>query len=398
MNKKPLIVHVLYRLDTGGMERIIVSLINGTCDRYRHAVITLTGFGALRAEIEDTVTACLSLQKKPGKDWRCYFRFWRALRALKPDLVQTYNIGTLDLAPVVKLAGVRQLVHAEHGRDATDPGGDRLKYHRLRRWLAPLVGRFVAVSPDLQQWLVDRVRIKKSKVTYIPNGIDTSTFNTLCGGSESRRLLGDFAPPGTLLVGHIARLDKVKDQAGLINAFKLLQDGDVGKSISCRLVIVGDGPQRSSLEQQIEKLGLKESVRLLGNRDDVAQLLAECDVFALSSIAEGMPVTLLEAMAAGLPLVATNVGGIASVVKNGVTGTLVPAGDPHKLAEALGVYIADEQLRYQHGRAGRARVAARFELSTMVDGYVALYDELLGWPGDAVQARMRLSATWHKEN
>ncbi|MEO8777913.1 MAG: glycosyltransferase, partial [Rhodanobacter sp.] len=120
MNDKPLIVHVLYGLDTGGMERIIVSLINATCDRYRHAVVALTGFGVMRGEIEHAVTECLSLEKKPGKDWPCYFRLWRALRTLKPDLVQTYNVGTLDLAPVVRLAGIRRLVHAEHGRDATD--------------------------------------------------------------------------------------------------------------------------------------------------------------------------------------------------------------------------------------------------------------------------------------
>ena len=398
MSDKPLIVHVLYRLDTGGMERIIVSLINATSDRYRHAVIALTGFGALRGEIEDTVTTCLSLGKKPGKDWSCYFRYWRALRALKPDLVQTYNIGTLDLAPVVKLAGVKRLVHAEHGRDSTDPLGDNRKYRRLRRWMAPLIGRYVAVSPDLQHWLTDRVGISESKVRYIPNGIDMAPFNGPHTRRGSRGLLGDFAPPGTVLIGNVARLDKVKDHAGLIDAFKILCDQAEGKTAGCRLMIAGDGPQRRELEQQIVQLGLTETVRLLGNRDDVAQLLAECDVFALSSMAEGMPVTLLEAMAARLPVVATNVGGIASVVEDGATGTLVPAGDPPALAEALRTYVADEQLRRQHGDAGRARVTAQFDLSTMVSAYATLYDELLGRPGDAVQTRAMPGVTWHKEN
>jgi len=398
VNDKPLIVHVLYRLDTGGMEHIIVSLINATCDRYRHAVIALTGFGTLRSEIEDVVTTCLSLEKQPGKDWPCYFRFWRALRALKPDLVQTYNIGTLDLAPVVKLAGVHRLVHAEHGRDVTDPWGDNRKYHRLRRWMAPLIGRYVAVSADLQHWLVDCVRIRPSKVTYIPNGIDTGRFDASRGRRRPRRMFSDFAPPGTVLIGNVARLDKVKDHAGLIAAFMLLRDEVDGNSGRCRLIIAGGGPQREELERQIAQLGLTETVRLLGNRDDVAQWLAECDVFVLSSIAEGMPVTLLEAMAAGLPVVATNVGGIASVVEDGVTGTLVSAGDPHALAGALGAYVADEQLRRQHGEAGRTRVAAQFDLSTMVAAYVALYDELLGRPGYAVQSRMRPGVTRRREN
>ena len=396
MNDKPLIVHVLYRLDTGGMERIIVSLINATSDRYRHAVVALTGFGVLRGEIEHAVTACVALEKKPGKDWPCYWRLWRALRALKPDLVQTYNIGTLDLAPIVKLAGVRRLVHAEHGRDATDPKGENPKYLRLRRWMAPLIDRYVAVAPGLQRWLTDRARIRRSKVVYIANGIDAAKFNLPRGESGVRTRLGDFAPPGTMLVGNVARLDKVKDQAGLISAFKLLP-GEAGHP-DCRLIIAGEGPQRDELERQIAELGMAKKVRLLGNRDDVPELLAECDVFALSSIAEGMPVTLLEAMAAKLPVVATNVGGVALVVEAGITGTLVPAGDPRAMANALRAYVADATLRHQHGDAGCARVGAQFSLSAMVAAYVTLYDGLLGQRASAVPAHTLSGVAERKEN
>lgn len=398
MNDKPLIAHVLYRLDTGGMERIVVSLINATRDRYRHAVIVLAGFGPLRFEIEDAVVSCLSLDKKPGKDWPCYLRLWRALRALKPDLVQTYNIGTLDFAPVVKMAGIRRLVHAEHGRDAADPRGENLKYQRLRRWMAPFVGRFVAVSSDLEEWLTDCVRIPRSKVTCILNGIDTATFAVAREPSPTRRLLGDFAPAGAILIGNVARLDKVKDHAGLFAAFKLLRERVGPRGTDCRLFIAGDGPERAELERQIVELGLVDTVCLLGNRDDVAELLAECDVFALSSIAEGMPVTLLEAMAAGLPVVTTDVGGIASVVEAGVTGTLVPPANPVVLAEALAAYVADERLRRQHGEAGRARVETRFSLRTMTSGYSALYDRLLDRPAYAMQPRTLSGLTERKEH
>lgn len=396
MNEKPLIVHVLYRLDTGGMERIIVSLINATCDRYRHAVIALTGFGALRGEIEESVTACLSLEKKPGKDWPCYWRLWRALRTLRPDLVQTYNLGTLDLALVVKLAGVHRLVHAEHGRDASDPEGENLKYLRLRRWIAPLIDRYVVVSADLQNWLTERAGIRLSKVAYIPNGIDAAAFNLPRVESAPRRQLGDFAPPGSVLIGNVARLDKVKDQAGLISAFKLLRE-DSGRA-DCRLIIVGAGTQRKALECQIAALELATTVRLLGNRRDVAELLAECDVFALSSIAEGMPVTLLEAMAASLPVVATDVGGVALVVEAGVTGTLVRPGNPRAMADALRTYVVDPTLRRQHGEAGCARVAAQFSLRAMVAAYVTLYDELLGRRARVVSPRTVSGLAERKEN
>lgn len=396
MTKKPLIVHVLYRLDTGGMERIIVSLIKSTQDRYRHAVITLTGFGALRGEIDGMVTACVSLDKKPGKDWPCYLRFWRALRALKPDLVQTYNIGTLDLAPMVRLAGVRCLVHAEHGRDAADPRGENLRYLRLRRWMARFIDRYVAVSVDLEHWLTERARIPNTKVAYIANGIDVAAFKVSRDVAALRPCLGDFAPPGTVLIGHVARLDKVKDQTGLIAAFKLLRDAR--GPVDCLLVIVGEGPQRPELERRIAELGLADTVRLLGNRQDVAALLAECDVLVLSSIAEGMPVTLLEAMAAGLPIVSTNVGGVASVVEAGITGTLVAASDPQALAAALSIYVADETLRRQHGQAGYARVAAQFSLGAMVDAYASLYDELLGRRARAAPSRTVPVLAERKEN
>lgn len=396
MNEKPLIVHVLYRLDTGGMERIVVSLIHATRDRYRHAVIALTGFGDLRAEIDDVATVCVSLEKKPGKDWPCYGRLWRALRALKPDLVQTYNIGTLDLAPIVKLAGVRRLVHAEHGRDAADPQGESRKYLRLRRWMAPLIDRYVAVAPDLQRWLVERAGIPRAKVAYIANGIDAAAFDLSRAQSAPRRLLGDFAPPGSVLIGHVARLDKVKDQAGLLSAFRLLREACGPTEV--RLILAGEGPQRDELERRIAELGLSGTVRLLGSREDVAELLAECDVFALSSIAEGMPVTLLEAMAASLPVVATDVGGVALVVEAGVTGTLVPAGDPHAMAEALRAYVVNEALRRQHGAAGCARVAERFSLSAMVTAYVTLYDTLLGRSTRTVMPRTMSGLAGRKEH
>jgi sugar transferase (PEP-CTERM/EpsH1 system associated) len=396
VNGKPLIVHVLYRLDTGGMERILVSLINATADRYRHAVITLCGFGPLRAEIEHTVSACLSLDKKPGNDWRCYLRLWRALRRLKPDLVQTYNIGTLDLAPMVKLAGVRRLVHAEHGRDAADPNGENPRYRRLRRWMAPFIDRYVVVSEDLRHWLVERAGVQPSKVTYIANGIDLAAFDARRVVSRQRRLLADFAPPGSVLLGNVARLDKVKDQGSLLAAFALLRDETAPSP--CRLIIAGEGSQRGALQQQIDQLGLRETVRLLGDRNDVSALLAECDVFVLSSIAEGMPVTLMEAMASGLPVVATDVGGVSSVVDDGVTGTLVPARDPRALANALESYVADESLRRGHGAAGHARAVDHFSLNVMVASYVALYEALLGGKTDVTPSQAWSRRAGHEEH
>lgn len=377
MSRRPLIAHVLYRLDIGGMERIAVSVINRTSERYRHAVVCLAGFGAMRDQIEDAAVPCLSLDKQPGKDWGCHVRLWRMLRRLQPDLVQTYNIGALDAAPVARLAGVRRVVHAEHGRDVADPLGQNRKYRLMRRGLQPFITRHVAVSEDLQNWLRDSIGIPPSKIACIPNGIDTARYASNDESRRKRPLLGTFAPPGTLLIATVGRLDAVKDQAGLIDAFRILCASNPEAGARLRLAIIGEGSQRPNLEQHIARLDLGRQVRLLGNREDVAALLAECDVFALSSVAEGIPLTVLEAMAVGLPVAATDVGGVGEVVIDNMTGTLVAPSDPAALASALDRYVRDPDLRLQHGRSGCERAQNQFSLPAMVSAYIALYDELL---------------------
>ena len=388
MSEKPLIAHVLYRLDTGGMERVAVTVINHTRSKYDHAVICLDGFSAFRGKIADPNVPCLALHKKPGKDWSCYFRLWKALRKLKPDLVHTYNFGALDVAPIARIAGARRTVHGERGRDASDPRGESRKYRRLRRWMAPFIDRYLAVSKDLHDWLIDKVGIDSSRVVWIPNGIDVDSFVVAPAKKETRPLLGSFAPHDTILIGTVGRLDPVKDQAGLLSAFNLLCESLPEVSERLRMVVVGEGPQRAVLEAQIADLGLAAQVCLLGNRDDVPALLSEFDIFVLSSIAEGMPGVVLEAMAAGLPVVATEVGGVGEVVAPGITGLLVPAGNPAALAGALANYVAHEDLRIQHGGAGRRRVEARFKVNDMVSAYAALYDELLDQRASAVRPRV----------
>lgn len=377
MRRKPVIAHVLFRLDTGGMERFVVTLINNTGERYRHAIVCLTEPGPMQREIIDPAVPCLALHKRPGNDWGCYVRFWRALRSLKPDLVHSYNIGTLDLAPIARLAGVRRVVHAERGRDISDPDGKSPKYRRLRRWMTPFITRYLPVSRDLESWLLNGVGIDKEKVLCIPNGIDVRKFSNRAGAVEVPRLLADLAPPGSLLIINVGRLDAVKDQVGLIEGFVRLCRRDPQVGARLRLAVVGEGNERSNLESRIAQLGLAGQVRLLGNRDDVPALLGEADVFVLSSVAEGMPGVLLEAMASALPVVATNVGGVPEVVADGETGTLVAPSDADALAEALARYVTDPALRQRHGRAGRARVEAHFSLTAMLSSYAALYDGLL---------------------
>ncbi|HLQ84668.1 MAG TPA: TIGR03088 family PEP-CTERM/XrtA system glycosyltransferase [Salinisphaeraceae bacterium] len=379
---KPLIVHILNQMDVGGMETVALNLIERSSDRYRHAVVCMQDRGSLAARAEALGASVLALGKKPGKDLRAYGRLWRLLRRLRADIVHTYNIGAIDAAPWARLAGVRHIIHAEHGRDAADPQGSSRKYRRLRRLLAPAISIFVAVSEDLASWLVQEVGIADNKVQLIRNGIDLERYHPEAEAEPPWP--AQFAPAGSIVVGSVGRLNAVKAFADLLQAFARVQFSDTGPAP--RLVIVGSGPEQAALEQLVHELGIAERVWLAGERDDVPQLLQAMDVYVCSSIAEGMALTLLEAMASGLPVIATQVGGNPELVLAQETGLLVPASDAGALADAIETLVADPELRREQGQAGRQRAQACFSMAAMTAGYCALYDQLLGPYAAATEA------------
>lgn len=362
------IVHVVNSLGVGGTENGVVNLITGLADRFRHTVVTLTPTATLAARLP-AGTEVHTLAKRPGVDLRTLGRLVVLLRRLRPDVVHSRNWATFGAVVAARLAGVRTVIHGEHGRDATDPDG----LHPRRRWrrrLAPLVTRFVTVSDDLRRWLVEDVGVPAAKVTRIYNGVDISRFSP--GDSPWRpRPLG--LDPDEPVVGTVGRLDPVKDQAGLIHAFGRL----AGDHPRPRLLVVGDGPCRRDLEFMAASL-VPGRVTFAGERDDVPALLRSMDVFVLPSLGEGISNTLLEAMATGLPAVATRVGGNPELVEDGVNGTLVPRRDPAALAAAIARYLDDAHLRAVHGKASRERAVERFSLDRMCTAYDALYHEVTG--------------------
>lgn len=368
----PLIAHVIHRLDYGGMETVLVDLINGMGDApYRHAVICLTDYSAFRQRIRSPATEVFALGKREGKDMRVYWRLWKQLRRLRPALVNTYNLATLDAAPIARLAGCR-VVHAEHGWTA-ERKAVPAKYVRLRRLMRPFVDRFVAVSRDLRDWLGETVGVAPGKLVCIHNGIATEDYQADERTRFSARQRAGI-PPDAFVVGTVARLDPVKGQNWLIKAFARL-DSELGRE--SRLLIVGDGPERARLEALIGDLGLGSRVQLTGTRDDVPELLAAFDLFALPSRNEGVSIAILEAMANGLPVVATRVGGNPEVVRDGETGQLVAVGDVAALSAAFARYRDDPELRRRHGEAGRLLQQAEFSRAGMVERYRRLYDEVL---------------------
>jgi sugar transferase (PEP-CTERM/EpsH1 system associated) len=362
------VVHVLHSLEVGGTENGVVNVINGLRDGFRHTVVLMTRTGALARRLS-AGTEILALSKRPTLDLLATVRLARLLRRLGPDVVHSRNWAAFDAVIAGKLARVPVIVHGEHGRGADDPDGLHPRRNRIRRLCAPWVDRFVAVSRDLTRWLVDTVGIPGDKVLTIPNGVDTGRFAPH-GRAAARRALG--VPDGGVVIGSVGRLDPVKDHAGLLDAFARL----ARTRPETMLVLVGDGPCRPALETKARDLGLGPRVRLVGERNDVAPLLPAMDVYVLPSIAEGISNTILEAMAAGLPVVATRTGGNPELVSDGVTGSLVPVRDVWALARTLEAYVVDRALREARGTAGRRRVHEQFSLDRMRRTYRSLYEDL----------------------
>lgn len=373
-----LIVHVIYRLDIGGLENGLVNLINRMPGgRYRHAIVCLTGYTDFRKRIQKKVPV-YAMAKREGKDPALYFRLWRLFRRLRPDIVHTRNLATLEAQLPAFLAGVQHRVHGEHGRDVHDIDNTSRKYRLLRAAYRPLVHRYIPLSRELEMYLKEDVGVSPERIVPICNGVDTERFRPVIGQEERASPLPEgFAGPDTLVIGTVGRLEKVKDQVTLARAFAELVKRFPQERHRLRLVIVGEGSLRGEVESVLAKAGLATSAWFAGARDDVPQLLRSFDVFVLPSLGEGISNTILEAMASGLPVVATDVGGNGELVTEGRNGYLVPRDDPLAMAEQLGRYVADSSLRSAHGRFSRKRAEREFSLVGMVHRYTAVYDDLV---------------------
>lgn len=373
----PLIAHIVYRFDTGGLENGLVNLINHMpADAYRHVVIALTEVTAFAQRIQRSDVRCIALHKPPGHALRLYPRLWRLLRELRPDIVHTRNLAALECVAPAWAAGVPVRVHGEHGRDVEDLDGRNRKYQWIRRLYRPWVSHYVALSTDLGAYLRERVGVAAADVSQIYNGVDTARFRP--AGAVPAALAGcPFDPAQHWLVGTVGRMQAVKDQPTLARAFVQMVQTLGEHARHARLVMVGDGPLRAQVQAIVDEAGLSQRVWLPGERQDVADVMRALSCFALPSRAEGISNTILEAMASGLPVVATRVGGNAELVSEGRTGHLVPPGDPAALATALADLLTEPRRSMTMGQQARDVAERQFSLQAMVARYQAVYDQQL---------------------
>ena len=269
VGQKKVIAHLIYRFDIGGLERVMVNCINAMpeCD---HVIIALTEASDFAHHLNQE-TPVYALNKSQGKDLGSHWRLLGLLRKVKPNVLHTYNLAAIEYHPIAYLAGVKGHIHAEHGREVSDPLGLNTKHNFLRRLMSPFIDHYVAVSTDLQHWLTDVVEILPKKVTLIRNVIDTSRFSP--SYNEDNEKLGTVKS-STVNFIHVARLNPVKDQQNLINAFAQLSH----QYRNIHLTVVGDGELMDMLTELSTSLGIAEKVTFTGARDDIANLLNAADV------------------------------------------------------------------------------------------------------------------------
>ena len=346
------IVHTVSSLNVGGMEQVVVRLAASQKEAgHRIGVVAIHG-GPLA---DDLLRHGIRVEVLGSGRVRRAVRALRYFRSAHPDVVHAHNPTSLHYAVLSKLVSRAAVVVTVHGETHARPGT------ALEWSLASSVG---VVSHAALRNL--RVPCAATKLSVVHNGIAPAADSRSQRESARRDLGASEAFVGVI----VARLSGLKGHATLLQSLaRLRADG-----VKLLLLIVGDGPQRSALERQAQELSLDDRVvRFLGARSDVDRILRAADFFVLPSDTEGLPLSVLEAMAHGLPIVASKVGGIPELIEHNEHGLLVPPGDPAALAAAIRSLSDDPSLRRRLGNAARARASGEYSLSTTVRNYDQLY-------------------------
>ncbi len=366
------VAHVLRSLEFGGAEKLVVDLAGMQKESGRIApeLVCLESLGPLRAEAERRGLSCTLIGSGGVRYLSAMRRMGGHFSRSRPQIVHTHNfISHVHAAPPARLARI-PVIHTKHGRALASFAWSM----RFRRFLYHLADRIVVVSRETGESFREKSGVDQAKIVVIYNGIDTARFKALDRAGARRELGLDDA---SVVFGAVSRLDPVKDHPTMLRAF-----GKASKRRpNCVFVIVGDGPERGAVERLIAELGLEGSVKLAGFTDDVPRRLAAVDLFLQPSTEEGLSLTILEAAAAGVPVVASAVGGTSEIIENGRTGTLIAAGDTDALAAALIGFAENPAPFRDMARGARDTVERRFSLAGMTAAYEALYRSVLAERG-----------------
>lgn len=367
---RPVVCQVLHSLNVGGGEVLAKAIALQAEEAIRPVFALLDELGILGQELKENGYTVKVLGRQPGFDIGCASRLRQFVRQESVSLIHAHQYGPLLYSAAARLPGRRvPILFTEHGRDS--PDFRRPKRVWANRLLLARHDRFVAVGESVRRALVEFEGLPRERIDVIYNGCDLAAYDPRRVLREQKRSdlgLGkdDF------VVMQVARLNRLKDQPTALRAMQVL----AGHISDARLIFVGDGEDRSALEELTRELQLADRVSFLGSRSDVPALLQAADVFLLSSVSEGIPLTLIEAMASGLPCVATNVGGVPEVATDGETGLLAAAGDHAGLADQLLRLASEPSLRKRMGEEGRRQAVEKYSASRMYGQYLHLFREM----------------------
>jgi sugar transferase (PEP-CTERM/EpsH1 system associated) len=358
-NRKLTILHLVIGLETGGLERFVIDLVAENQKEFNQFVVCLEQAGKLAVNCGAEL---ILLNMPPGIHVGVVWKIADIVKENHVDIIHTHNEKAQLYGGMAGLLARVPVVHTKHGKNSLD-----CRTILRNNISARMCRKVVAVSCDAATECTQREMIPSAKVLTILNGVDTERFSPAGDQMNFKKRLG-FSED-TLLIGIVARLAPVKDHATLFEACRILNES----AYQFRLFVVGDGPLKDQLEAVAYSLGIDKQVIFTGMRDDIPDLMRAMDIFVLSSLSEGISITLLEAMSCCLPIVATEVGGNPEVVVDGLTGFLVPPQHPELLADKLRVLITDQQLRQQMGKVGRQRVVNHFSIKETAEKYRQLY-------------------------
>jgi glycosyltransferase involved in cell wall biosynthesis len=384
---------VIARLNVGGPATHVIELAAGL-PRDAFAVRLLAGregrgeagmhYLADEKGVHPEIVPSLTPRLGPG-DLAAFFRLLRIFRAWKPDVVHTHTAKAGAVGrTAARVAGVPVVIHTFHGHVLRGyfPRPLEIFFRGVERALTRITDRIVTLSPALRDDLVEMGVAGPEKIDVVPLGMDLAPF-LQCDSrrGELRAELG--IPAAEPLVGVVGRLVPIKNHRLFLEAARSMVDsGNPG-----HFIIVGDGELRDSLRHFAAELGLAERVEFLGWRKDMVPVYAGLDLLALASDNEGTPVALIEGMAAGAPVVATSVGGVPDVVRDGISGRLVPAGDPEAMSRAWRTVFTDPEATERMRILARREVEERFGRGRMLSAMTALYENLVGRTTGAARPR-----------
>ena len=361
------ILHVLYRMGTGGTELALQRLLSGLDPgKFEHTVCTIAPFASVP---QIAGVRYVSLERSSGNPGLLVWQFLRLFKAERPDIVHSRNWGAIEAVIAARFAGIPHVIHSEHGRDIHTMHGDPWRRRVFRRLCYTFADEVFAVSRELQEHYAAEIHVSTSRLKVIPNGVDSRRFRP---DPEARKRMREQLGLGSdvIVLGTIGRLDPVKDHYTLLAASQRL----LAQGVALRVVIVGDGPEHKALSEKIAaSRRLRNAVTLAGESATPEDWLNSFDIFALPSLSEGMSNTLLEAMATGLPAIATHVGANPDLIDDGKTGFLVEVRRPEALANCALTLCADAKLRSLFGANARRRVESEFSFQQMLDRYSKLY-------------------------